>query len=130
MFNKVLSMLPVIISQGSDSLWFWMWQSFGYTRVLNTTSSFECVIILNISAFWIRQGYRGFRICLNNSWLCLDMPEYAWIGLICLNGLCLTFSNFSSHSPICFTTVPFLLEHEVTYLNIYSRLQVIVVVHR
>ena len=28
---------------------------------------FEYAKILNISEFWICQGYRGFIICLNNS---------------------------------------------------------------
>ena len=63
----------------SICLWFWICQSFGYTRLLNMS------LILNIPEFWICQGYTGFRICLNNPWICLNMLE-------CLNmAECLLF---------------------------------------
>ena len=55
------------------------WKSFGYTRVLIMP------LILNMPGFWMYQscqGYTGFRICLNNSWICLIMSGYVWI---CLN---------------------------------------------
>ena len=65
---------------------FWIYQGSEYA------SGFEYARILNASEFWICQGYTGLRICLNNSWLylnmphyvgiCLSMPEYAWV---CLN---------------------------------------------
>ena len=65
---------------------FWIYQGCKYA------SGFEYTRILNTPDFWLCQGYTGFRICLNNSWLCLkmpdhveicvNMPEYAWI---CLN---------------------------------------------
>ena len=67
-------------------LWFWMCQSFGYTRVLNMP------LVLNIPAFWMYQSYTGLRICLNNPWICLTMSGYVWVCLnlpeyewICLN---------------------------------------------
>ena len=63
-----------------------MCQRFGYTRVLNMP------LVFNIPWFWICQGHTGSRICLNNSWIYLNMSNYLWICLnmreyswICLN---------------------------------------------
>ena len=44
-------------------------------------TKFEHVRILNIPKFWICQCYTRFNICLNNSWICLKMPDYVWICL-------------------------------------------------
>ena len=48
-----------------------------------------CQGVLDIPWFKICQGYTGFWKCLNNSWICLILPEYA---SICLNGFCFTFT--------------------------------------
>ena len=48
-------------------------------------SGSEYARVLNILVFWICKGYAGSEyawICLNNSWIFLNIPEYAWI---CLN---------------------------------------------
>ena len=63
--SLVLNGIEFCISQGSEC-----------------ASGFEYARILNIPEFWICQGYTEFRICLNDSWICLNMPEYTWI---CLN---------------------------------------------
>ena len=80
--------------------------------------------------FWLYQGYTGFRICLNNSWICLFMSEYVWVCLsipenarMCLN-LCEWFLLYIFPFPHLFTVL-FLLEHEVTYLNVCRRLEAI-----
>ena len=70
-------------------LWFWICDDSEYTRVLNML------------------GLHRLRICLNNSWIYLNMPDYAWICLnmieyaeICvntyiwLNDFCFTFPHF------------------------------------
>ena len=38
----------------------------GYTSALNTS------LVFKVAWFWIYQGYTGF-------WICLNMPDYAWI---------------------------------------------------
>ena len=38
----------------------------------------------------------GFWVCLNNSWICLSLTEYAGI---CLNGFCFTFPHCNPLSP-------------------------------
>ena len=65
---------------------FWIYQGSEYA------SGFEYARILSIPEFGICQGYTGFRICLNNSWICLIMSGYIWLCLnmpkyvwICLN---------------------------------------------
>ena len=55
---------------------FWIYKGSEYA------SGFEYARILNIPNFWIYQSYTGFGICLNNSWICLNMPDYV---SICLN---------------------------------------------
>ena len=106
-------------------LLFWMCQSFGYTRVLNMPLVWICQ---DSEYTRVTQGSEYIIIIPEYAWLCLDMSEYPWIcrnsceyALICLNDFCFTFLHF----PICFT-IPFLLEHVVTYLNIDRRLEVIV----
>ena len=59
MFNKVLSMSPALNIPG-----FWICQRFGYTRFPKRPGL---------------QGYPGFRIYMNNSWICLIMCGYVWI---------------------------------------------------
>ena len=100
-------------------LWFWMRQNFRYTRVLN------------LPGFWICQSYTGFRICLNNSWICLNMPNYVWIWLntpeyawMYLN-LPEWLLFYISPFPHMFT-IPHQFEHVVTYLSLYRRLEVVV----
>ena len=70
-------------------LWFWICQNSKYTR------------------FRICQGYTGFRICLNNSWICLNMPYSVWICLkmpeyagICVNMPGSTWMALALHFPI------------------------------
>ena len=102
---------------------FWIYHGSEYA------SGFKYTRIFNIQDSRICQGYAGFRICLNNSWICLFMSsvsEYAWIywnmhecAYICLNVFCFIFPHF----PICFS-IPFLLAHLVTYLHLYRRLEV------
>ena len=53
-------------------------------------SGFEYDRIMSIPEFWICQGYTGFRIGLNNSWIGLNMSDYV---LICLNDFCFTFPH-------------------------------------
>ena len=129
MLDKVLSMPPVLNIQGiwiaQDSeyisgsqfcrvldipgiLSFWIYQSSEYARVIQVSEY-----------AWIIPEY--VWICLIMSryfWICLNMPDDGWIWL---SGFCFIFPYF----PICFT-IHFLLEHVITYLNIYRRLEVIV----
>ena len=59
-----------------------VWQGFEYIP------GSEYAVVLNMPVFWIYQGFEyarvthGFKYVLNNSWICLIMPEYVWI---CLN---------------------------------------------
>ena len=121
MFDKFLSMFLVPNVPG---LWiylsfeFWIYPSSEYA------SGFEYVRILNLSELWICQGYSGCRICLNNSWLYLNMPDY--LGK-CLNipeyaGICVNVPKsfwiaFVSHFPCGYITL-----HAVIYLEVYRRL--------
>ena len=80
---------------------FWLYQGSEYA------SGFEYTMILNIPEFWICQGYTGFRICLNNSWICLNMPDYVWIflnmseyGGICMDMPKSSWIAFALHFPI------------------------------
>ena len=54
---------------------FWICQGSKYGP------GFEYARILNIPEFWICQGYTVFRISMNNSWICLNMPDYVYIYL-------------------------------------------------
>ena len=85
---------------------FWICQTSEHTGVLNVpgfriyqgseyVSYFEYVRVQDIPRLWICQGYTGFWIYLNNSWICLIMPECAEI---CLNGFCFTFTHWNSLS--------------------------------
>ena len=76
---------------------FWLYQGSEYA------SGFEYAMILNIPEFWICQGYTGFRICLNNSWICLNMPDYVWIFLNMseYGGICMDMpKSFALHFPL------------------------------
>ena len=131
MFDKVLSMLTVLNIPGLMFLLFWMCQSFGCTRVLNMP------LVFNMPGLWmyqssvlakVTQGSEYAWIILEYAWIYLIMSEYVWICLnmleyvyICLNGFCFTFPQF----PTCFT-IPFLLEHVVTWLNFKGSLEVVV----
>ena len=98
---------------------FWICQCYEYTRVLNMP------LVLNMAGFWICQVCTGSWICLNNSWICLIMPEYVWICLIipeyakiCVNIPKSASIVFVLHVPI---VIPYLLECMITYLSeVYS----------
>ena len=112
-------------------LWFWMYHRFGNTEF------WICLPVLNIPWFWIYHSSEYARvtqgweyaciileyawICLIYVWICVNISEYAWICPNLLEWLLLYIFPF----PNCFT-VPCLLEHEITYLNVYRRLEVIV----
>ena len=112
MFDKVLSMPLVLnipgfwISLVLNVLEFWIRQGSKYA------SGFKYARILNTSEFWI---------CLNISWLYLNMPDYV--------GICL---NMPKYAWICLNLPEWLLFyiyiilHVVTYLKIFRRLVVIV----
>ena len=92
-YPKVLNMsLLLNMPEFLDILGFW--KSFWF---------WICQRILNIPELWISQGYIGFRICLNNSWICLNMSEYA---RICMNMLKSAWMAFGLHFPIS----PFVLQ--------------------
>ena len=66
---------------------FWLYHSSQYFRFLiyqgfEYASGSVYAGILNIPRFCICQDYTGFwiclNICLNNSWICLLMPKFAW----------------------------------------------------
>ena len=71
---------------------------------------------MNIPEFWICQGYAGFRICLNNSWIWLNMPDYSWkyLNILEYDGKCMNvpksvwmaFLLHFAHFTICFA-IPF-----------------------
>ena len=109
MYNKVLSMPPVLNSPGFwICLWFWMCQSFGYSyQGSEYVSGFEYARILNIPEFWICQGYTWFKICRNNSWICLNMSEYAWI---CVNMPKSAWMTFDLHFPCGYITLHLVFE--------------------
>ena len=119
-------------------LWFWIWQGFEQTRVLNKPGfwiyqgseyapgyQFGRVLntrpVLNLPGFWIRQGYGGFWICLIMSvWICLDMSEYAGI---CVNMPKSAWIAFVLYIPI---VIPCLFEGVVTYFNVFTKLELLV----
>ena len=121
LFQEVLNFLTRI--------WIFLW--FRISQDSEYASGCECAMILNIQGLRIFQVYTGFRICLNNSWICLNMPESVWIYLnvpeytrIFVNMPKSAWMAFVLHFPIFFT-IPFLLEHVDTYLIVYRRLEVI-----
>ena len=87
---------------------FWIHQDSEYASV------FEYAMILNITETWIYQGYTRFRICMNNSTICMIVSRYVWIcpnmptnAWLCLNAPeRLLF--YISHFPICFTILFYL----------------------
>ena len=96
MFDKVLSMPPVLNSPGFwICLWFWTSQKFRIYQGSEYASGFEYLRILNIPEFWICQGYTGFRICLNKSWICLNMSDYVWIcqSMPVYSGICVNMTQ-------------------------------------
>ena len=59
---------------------FWIYQGCEFAGILNM------LLVLNMSGFWIYHSFKYVRvtqgskyawICLNNSWICLIMPECA-----------------------------------------------------
>ena len=114
--DKDLSMPPVL-----NILGFWLAQDSEYVSVS------ECARVLDIPGFWIclwywiyqdSEYYTGFRICLNNSWICADMPHYVWIFLNMTKSV---WMAFILHFPCSYFAL-----HVVIYLNVYRRLDVIV----
>ena len=106
MFDEVLSM-PLVL----NILGFWIARDSEYV------SGFECTRVLNIPEFWVCQGYTGFRICLDNSQICLkvwtrkclDMSEFV---AICVNMSKSAWMAFVLHFPIS----QFVLQ-SLVYLN-------------
>ena len=77
---------------------FWIYQSSEYPRILNM------LLVLNISGLLIYHGSeytrvtQGFEydwIDLNNSWVCLILPECTQIRM---NSVCFTFTHCNSLS--------------------------------
>ena len=112
-------------------IWFWIFQGTEQPRILNMSLvlnvpefgiyqgseyayGFEYVRILNKPEFWKCQGYTGFRICLNNSWIFLKMPDYVWIFLNMPEYACYL-------NVFCFTFSPWL--HYITRGYLFERLQ-------
>ena len=89
---------------------FWIYRGFEYA------SSFEYAGVVNIPKFWICQGYTGFRICLNNSRICLNMPDYAWI---CLNMLeyALNMSKSAWMTFVLYFPISSFILQSLFYLN-------------
>ena len=119
--TRFRSCLRFWIAQGS------MNQRFVYTRVLNLP------LVLNMPGFSIYQSSEYARVTQGSeyawiipeyAWLYLDMSKYAWISRNVPESAWMAFVFHFSISP--FLTIPFLLEHVVTYLNVYRRLEVIV----
>ena len=77
-------------------------------------SGFEYAKILNIPEFWICLDFTGFKICLNNSriclimsgyvWICLNIPQYAWICLNLPEWFLFYMSLFPHFFYNCFST--------------------------
>ena len=64
---------------------FWIHQASQYASGFEYARLLNMFLVLNMPEFWICQGYTGFRICLNNPWIWLNMLE-------CLNmAECLLF---------------------------------------
>ena len=135
MFDKVLSMLPVLDIPG-----FWIAQdseqvsSSECARVLDIPVFWTCVWfwicqkISNKAEFWICQGYTGFKTCLDISWLCLNISDYVCTDLnmpehfgMCVNISKSSWIGFVLHFPCSYITL-----HVVTYLKVYKRLEVII----
>ena len=85
---------------------FWVYQSSG----------FEHARILKIPKFWICQGDTGFRICLNNSSICLNMPDYDWICLNMLEiaGICVNMPKSAWMAFVLHFSIPHL------FYNLFS----------
>ena len=107
MFDKVRRVL------NNPGFWicllFWMFQSFGYTRILNMPRLHRVQNMLD-----------QFLNMLDYFWKCLNIPECA--------GICVDIPNsawidYVPHFLICFT-IRLLLEHVVPYLSVYKILEV------
>ena len=101
-YPKVLNM-PLVLNVPE----FWIYQGSEYASVLN------------MPGFWICQAYTGSRICLNNTWIWLNMPDYVWIYLnmsvytkICVSMPKSAWIDFALYFPIS----PFVLQ-SLFYLN-------------
>ena len=112
MFDRVLNM-PHILNMPA----FWIYGSSEYTGVANMPEFCICL------CFWMCQGsrytaflnlprvtqYLNMPESLNNSWICLIMPESTWI---CLNGFCFTFTHCNSLSK---WTIDFFLQSKFSW---------------
>ena len=89
-FENFLKFLGTPFLQNTSG-WFWIWQGFEQTRVLNNPGfwiyqgseyapgyEFARVLntrlVVNLPGFWICQDYTGF-------WICLNMPDYVWLNM-------------------------------------------------
>ena len=81
---------------------------------LRCLTGFWMSLVLNMPGFW-----KEFWICLNNSWIYLNMPKYAGI-CICLNGLrwlffCMFHCNPLPISMCGYIFQQILKEHEAAF---------------
>ena len=114
-----------------------IWQSSGYVSgseyptILNMSLVLNVPVFLDILRFWIclwfsicqdseftrvlnMRGYTEFRMCLNNSWICLNMSVCVWMWWN-THWLCLKLPEW-----LLFYISPFLhflLEYVVSYLR-------------
>ena len=112
------------ISESWICLWFWIFQGFEETRVLNKPGFwiYQGSEYASGSEFIrVTQGSEYAWICLIMfGWICLDMPEYAGI---CVNMPKSAWIAFVLYFPI---VIPCLLEGVVTYFNVFTKLEVLV----
>ena len=64
---------------------FYVWQTF------EDSWSSKCVRVLNMARLYMKELYRVLNmseyasICLNNVWISLNIPQYAWSWVVLLN---------------------------------------------
>ena len=86
---------------------FWICQRSDYTRIIY--QGCEYAKVLNMLGFWIYHRFKYVRVtqgskyawtCLISSWICLIIPECAYI---CLNRFCFTFTHCNPTSKVFMT---------------------------
>ena len=89
------------------------------TMLIKNGSSFPPPRLFPATHLFEREEYIWLRICLNNSWICLNIPDYVWTcqnmheyAKICLNGFCFRFSLFPHffYNPLSTWTHDYLFE--------------------
>ena len=89
------------------------------TMLIKNGSSFPPPRLFPATHLFEREEYIGLRIYLNNSWICLNIPDYVWTcqnmheyAKICLNGFCFRFSPFLHlfYNPLSTWTHDYLFE--------------------